>query len=276
MTKDFKQQTEKIRTYYDGPAANLYREMWQDNMHMGTWEKGDEDVYTAMDRTNEVLGERAGFTKDTYVLDAGCGYGKTARYFAKKYGCKIVGITIGQEELDLARERAKKEGLDHLVDFQYGDFQDMKFEDNTFDVVFSQEAFLHGDDQGRIINECYRVLKPGGRLIFTDILVKKGIPDEDRDTIYARIQSTNIFDGEDYVNAMKQAGFTDVQHESWNEKPAPTYNAILNRIKDNKDALVKQAGPEFVDKQIKAYEFWVKAAREGKVGQGLFVAQKPQ
>ena len=88
---------------------------------------------------------------------------------------------ISEKELQLATDRGKEAGLENLLTFEYGDFHDLKYPDGSFDIVWSQEAFLHGVDKAKILSECKRVLVPGGTLVFTDILVRTDTPESDRD-----------------------------------------------------------------------------------------------
>ena len=129
-----------------------------------------------MENTNAIMAEAVSLSPQTSVLDLGCGYGATARYLAANYGCRVTGTNISEKELALARVRSQEAGLDGLLSFEYGDFHNLPYADDSYDVVWSQEAFLHAADKNAVLSECRRVLKPGGVLIFTDILVRHDTP----------------------------------------------------------------------------------------------------
>lgn len=263
------------QAYYDGPASEIYRNIWQDNMHMGIPPYEGASLQEAMDNTNRVMAEAAGISSSDRVLDLGCGYGSTARYLASTYGCTVVGNTIGNEELRLARERAEKSDASHLLTFEWGDFHNVEYADASFDVVWSQEAFLHGADKSKILSECYRVLKPGGTLIFSDILVRRDTPQADRERIYARLNTVDIWDFEDYTEALPKHGFELLKADDYSQHVAPTYGGIVSGVRENRDELVQRIGEETVDKTIAALDFWVESANAGKVGWGIFLAKKP-
>ena len=111
--------------------------------------------------TRELI-ELCHIDKDKYVLDVGCGSGKTACYIAKWYGCKVIGADILERMIDMANERAKKEGVEGRVRFQVADAQNLPFEDNLFDMVIGE--FITGllDDKQKGLNEYLRVTKLGG------------------------------------------------------------------------------------------------------------------
>ena len=99
---------------------------------------------------------------DKYVLDVGCASGKTACYIAKNCGCKVVGVDILERMIDRANERAKREGVDDMVEFMTADARKLPFEDDLFDVVIGEFIIGLLDDKKRGINEYLRVTKPGG------------------------------------------------------------------------------------------------------------------
>ena len=99
------------------------------------------------------------------VLDVGCGVGGSTRHIAKKLGCSVSGITLSPVQADHAAERSARCGMTYLTDFQVADALAMPFPDASFDLVWSLEVAEHFPDRQKWLEECYRVLKPGGRLL---------------------------------------------------------------------------------------------------------------
>lgn len=120
------------------------------HFHLGGWEA-----------TTQLL-ELCHLGRDMHVLDVGCASGKTACYVASQYGCKVVGVDILQKMVDLANERAQREGVQDRVIFRQADAQYLPFEDNLFDVVVGE--FITGlvDDRKEAVSGYVRVVKPGG------------------------------------------------------------------------------------------------------------------
>ena len=263
------------KDYYDGPADQIYRTIWGDNVHLGVPCNDDCPHPEAMEHTNEIMAQAVALTSSTRVLDLGCGYGSTARYLAEHYGCPVVGTNISEKELDLARERAAAAQLDNLLTFEYGDFHHLKYDDASFDVVWSQEAFLHGVDKNQILRECRRVLVPRGTLVFTDILVNKDTPEADRARIYDRVKSPDMWDLADYREALAQLGFQVGRVEDWSQYVARSYSWVRDRLQENRTELLPRVGAETIDNTVAALTFWVNSANAGNIGWALFVAQKP-
>lgn len=262
------------QAYYDGPADEIYRTIWGDNLHLGV--PCDEECPhpEAMEHTNQIMANAVRLEPGVCVLDLGCGYGSTARYLAANFGCQVTGVNISQKELELARSRSSEAGLDHLLHFEYGDFHRLEYADASYDVVWSQEAFLHAADKAAVLRECRRVLKAEGSLIFTDITVAKGTPDEDRERIYDRVKSPDMWDFDDYRDALASLGLTITREEDWSRYVARSYAWVRDRLVEQRDALLPRVGAETIDGTVESLSFWVDSANSGKIGWGLFVAAK--
>ena len=264
------------RDYYDGPADQIYCTIWGDNIHLGIPCSDSCPHPEAMEHTNETMAKAVNLSEQSRVLDLGCGYGSTARYLAANYGCHVTGTNISEKELELARERPGEAHLEHLLTFEYGDFHEIEYPDDSFHLVWSQESFLHGADKTRILAECRRVLIPTGTLAFTDILVRRGTPEADRLRIYDRVKSPDMWDLEDYQEALLSLDFR-VQHTSdWSHQVARSYGWVLDRLRESRAALLSRVDAETIDGTLDALTFWVEAANSGKIGWAFFVAEKPQ
>lgn len=262
------------RDYYDGPADQIYRAIWGDNIHLGVPCSDSCPHPEAMEHTNEIMAKAVDLTPGSRVLDLGCGYGSTARYLAANYGCHVTGTNISEKELELAQERAKDAGLEELLTFEYGDFHDLKYPDKSFDVVWSQEACLHGADKARILAGCHRVLVIGGTLAFTDILVRRGTPDADRERIYDRVKSPDMWDVEDYHKALLNLEFRIQHTNDWSGYVARSYGWVRDRLQESREVLLSRVDAETIDRTLEALSFWVDSANEGKIGWAFFLAEK--
>lgn len=96
------------------------------------------------------------------VLDVGCGVGQTPIFLVKEYGCRVVGIDIMQEMVLRAEERAAKAGVGSRTEFRVADVQALPFETNRFDAVIAESVIAFPDDKQKALDECVRVVKPGG------------------------------------------------------------------------------------------------------------------
>ncbi len=97
------------------------------------------------------------------VLEVGCGAGVDLARFAKG-GASVVGVDLSPSAIDLARANFEQQGL--VGDFRVADGEALPFEDNSFDLVFAHGVVQYTADPQRLVDECRRVLKPGGEAVF--------------------------------------------------------------------------------------------------------------
>ncbi len=260
--------------YYDGAANEIYRDIWGENIHMGLFEQPDESLQAAMARSNDRIAAHAGVQPTHHVIDVGCGYGALARYLAGRFGCRVLATNISERELEWGRELTGQAGLADKVRFEWADFHDLPYEADTFDSYWSQEAFLHAADKAKVLREAHRVLKPGGRLVFTDLLVRRGTSRADRERIYERVKSPDMWDGPDYLQALGEAGFRVVEHEDWSANVAPSYAWVRRELERRRAEFEQRIGKDVVDRTSAALQFWVDAANAGKIGWAYYLAGK--
>jgi len=118
--------------------------------------------------TRELAG-LSGLGADCRLLDAGCGIGGTSRFLAATYGCEVTGIDLTADYIDTARMLTERVGMADTVRFQQGSVLELPFEDDSFDVAWTEHAQMNIDDKAGFYGELQRVLKPGGKLAFHDI-----------------------------------------------------------------------------------------------------------
>jgi len=113
----------------------------------------------------------------SHVLDIGCGVGGPARFMASTYGCRVTGIDLTEEFVAAARELVKRCGLADKITLHHGNALTMPFADRSFDAATSFNVTMNIAAKDKLAQEIHRVLKPGGKLIWTeDSLGPNGAP----------------------------------------------------------------------------------------------------
>ncbi|MEI8173802.1 MAG: arsenite methyltransferase [Deltaproteobacteria bacterium] len=147
------------------------------------------------------------------VVDLGAGGGFDCFLAAKEVGenGRVIGVDMTQEMLDKARENARKGGYRN-VEFRLGEIENLPVADNIADIIISNCVINLSPDKGRVFQEALRVLKPGGRLMVSDIVLLKELPAALRDSVAAY---TGCVAGalmkDDYISAIRAVGFQDVE-----------------------------------------------------------------
>lgn len=155
----------------------------------------------------------ASLKKGEIVLDLGSGAGFDAFLASSKVGKtgKVVGVDMTGEMLERAGENAKKGGYTNC-EFRKGDIENLPVEDNLIDVIISNCVINLAPDKARVFAEAYRVLKPGGRLMVSDVVLTKPLPKElrdDKELLVGCVSGAIL--KKDYLDLLARAGFTGLK-----------------------------------------------------------------
>jgi ubiquinone/menaquinone biosynthesis C-methylase UbiE len=155
----------------------------------------------------------AGLKEGEVVLDLGSGGGIDVFIAAKKVGPtgKAIGVDMTQEMLDLATKNADELGVEN-VEFRKGDIEKLPVEDGTVDVIISNCVINLAPDKDKVFREAYRVLKPGGRIMVSDIVTEGELPEQIRNDPNAWAACVaGALDVNDYTGKIANAGFQNVK-----------------------------------------------------------------
>lgn len=162
---------QSIIDYYNS-TENAYKDSWDlPNslaIHYGYWDEKVKSFSQSLLRMNEVMMEVAGIKSTDKVLDAGCGIGGSSFFLAQRLGCNVTGISLSERQINKAKELAKQKGVAGKTSFEIMNYSATNFPDQSFDVVWGCESICYADDKEQFIQEAFRLLKPGGRLVIAD------------------------------------------------------------------------------------------------------------
>lgn len=146
------------------------------------------------------------------VLDLGSGAGIDCFLAVDKVGKngRVIGVDMTPEMIEKARENTRKGNYDN-VEFRLGEIENLPLADNLVDVVISNCVINLSPDKARVFKEAYRVLKPGGRLMISDIVLLKDLPDFIKESIEAYVGCVSgAMLRDEYIELIKNAGFQEV------------------------------------------------------------------
>src|SRR5215472_15202686 len=155
------------------------------------------------------------------VLDLGSGGGIDVLLSAKRVGPtgKAYGLDMTDEMLALAEHNKAKSGLTN-VEFLKGEIENIPLPTDSVDVIVSNCVINLSGDKDRVLHEAFRVLKPGGRLAVSDVVVRGAVPDEIRQSMLLWVGCiAGALEDQDYAARLAKAGFDDIDIE-----PTRIYN----------------------------------------------------
>lgn len=152
---------------------------------------------------------RAGET----VLDLGSGAGLDVFIAANKVGPKgrVIGVDMTEEMIDKASAIARNSGYENVT-FRLGEIEKLPADDGSVDTVISNCVVNLAPDKSRVFREAYRVLRPAGKLVVSDIVAEQALPDEMRNNLDAWAGCiAGALEQKEYLGKIKEAGFCDLQ-----------------------------------------------------------------
>lgn len=202
------------------------------------------------------------------ILDIGCGMGGLDILLVKEYGAaEVVGIDVENPVLEKAKQYASEENLSDKLTFTLVDPGPLKFEDASFDIVFSKDALLHISDKQMLFSEIHRVLKRGGIFVAGDWLRGEYENPSKHMELFTEL-TYNEFDMvtlHEYETKLRNAGFFDVTLRDRNEWYLSQAQQELKLIKSLKDEIIDSVG---IDSYNNAWEsFWSVLVETLKTGE---------
>jgi SAM-dependent methyltransferase len=171
------------------------------------------------------------------VLDLGSGAGFDAFLSAQRVGKtgRVIGVDMTPEMIARAKENAKKGNYSN-VEFRMGEIEKLPVEDSSVDVIISNCVINLSPDKEAVFKEAYRVLKAGGRLMVSDLVLVKELPREIRDSVEAYVGClAGAIKKEEYLRFIEQAGFQGIKIISEASYPV---DAMFDNLEAAQNAIV--------------------------------------
>ncbi|MFK8021616.1 MAG: methyltransferase domain-containing protein [Pseudomonadales bacterium] len=214
------------------------------------------------------------------VLDIGCGSGGITAGLVQDFAAAhVTGVDVEQPVCDYARNAVKIAGVAEKIDIQQitPGFP-MPFESGTFDIVFSKDSIVHIQDKEDLAKEVMRLLAPGGWFVASDWLISHDNEPSAEMNDYIRSEDLGfgMASPTRYLNALKEAGFTNIELTNRNPWYTPVAELELQRmLGDERDAFNATMSKEDIDHQIQTWTMMLTVLRTGEHCPHHFRAQKP-
>ncbi len=234
---------EEIKQFYDS-SSQLWELVWGEHMHHGYYGRNGNYKIERRQAQIELIEELLswGYSKipnpsPENILDVGCGIGGSTLYLANKFEATATGITLSPVQASRAQERAVEANLAAKAQFLVADALEMPFADNSFDLVWSLESGEHMPHKEKFLQECYRVLKPGGTLILATWCHRPtnsvaGDLTEDEKSHLAQIYQVYclpyVISLPEYEALALKCGFKDLRSDDWSTAVAPFWDIVID------------------------------------------------
>ena len=254
-----------VSEVYAGPGGKLWELLMGEQIHVGGADQTD------------VLAKKVGLDKKKhiYLLDICSALGGPARHLAEKYGTKVVGLDITPEMIEDAKKRTEGKNYADKIEYRLGSALDIPAHNNTFDVVWGQDAWCYIRDKPRLIEEVNRVLKSEGTLGFTDWIwgsVNASEADADYLMEFMVFPDLETLDG--YGKLIKSVGMKLEEKEDLGEDFANHMDLYISILQKDKENIITGFGEELYAEAQKGVLAWQKAAHNKWVSRGLWIAKK--
>ncbi|MGH2575869.1 MAG: class I SAM-dependent methyltransferase [Ignavibacteria bacterium] len=209
------------------------------------------------------------------VLEIASGSGGPALFVARTFGCSILGVDINEKGIVNANELSKTQHLNHIAAFQLVDAgKSLPFPPSQFDSIICIDSINHLPDRLNVLKEWHRVLKTGGRLLFTDPIIVTGILSNEEIAIRSSI-GFFLFTavGED-ERLIKEAGLELLVYEDSTENMALISKRWYDAREKYRDNLLKIEGKKTFEGQQQFLYVAHQLAHEKRLSRLVFVANK--
>lgn len=234
----------------------------------------DQDHYGGLD-ANEALAHATRMGAGKKIADFCAGLAGPARYWAARYGVDVTGIELTANRTEGANQLTRLVGLEAQVRVLQGDVLNCSLPSGSFDAVVSQEAFLHVPDKSTAIGQAFRILKPGGRLAFSDWIIHRPLQDADAEEMWQGIAAQTLQTISGYKALLSDAGFVGIAAEDQTAAWADILEKRFAMFTELREEARRTGSPSGDDTFYHSYRRLVDLVKERTLGGVRMSAEKP-
>jgi len=210
------------------------------------------------------------------LLDVACGSGGPALRVAEKTGCSLVGIDVHEQAIATAKSLAEQRGLTQRAEFRVLDAAGpLRFPDGQFDAITCIDAINHLPDRTQVISEWARLLKAGGRLVFTDPVTVTGPLTSDEIAVRSSIGFFLFVPADHDQRVIAECGLRLLLREDVTANVARLAERRGAARASRGSSLRAIEGEQTYEGQQHFFEVAARIAREGRLSRFLYVSEKP-
>lgn len=278
-----KNLNQRIQHFYDA-SSHLWEKVWGEHMHHGYYGSNGNSRRNhraaQVNMIEQILewGQMDNHVK--HIVDIGCGIGGSSVYLSRKFNAHVTGITLSPVQAIRAQQRSATAKLDHSTKFIVADALLSPFQSGSFDLAWSLESAEHIPDKQRFINECAKLLRPGGYFLMATWCHRPTPPPltpterEYLNWIYDAYNLPVIISLEEYAEVAAISGLTNIEIADWTEAVQPFWFAVVRSalMPKNIAGLFQSGWPML--KGALAMPLMIQGYKSGLLRFGLFRGKK--
>jgi cyclopropane fatty-acyl-phospholipid synthase-like methyltransferase len=240
-----------VAAYFD-LITDEGRLFYGDSFHFGYFRTGAETLAQALDAHTDLVADMARPSDEQHVLDVGCGLGAPAVRIAERYGCEITAVNISREQIRQGRRLIEQRRMSDRVRIVKGDARALDFPDGFFDAIICLEAAgdicVSEQDKERFVGELHRVLRPNGRVGFSDLALHTNPPPLDNRTLRSVLYHRGEELVTDWPALFLRYGFSLIDSQDIIAETMPTWHRTQAIYEERRTEVVHRYGKRIADR----------------------------
>jgi cyclopropane fatty-acyl-phospholipid synthase-like methyltransferase len=214
--------------------------------------------------------------RDSNLLEVGCGGGGCAVYVASRVGTHVTGIDLSGSGIRKAKRLALSQKVESRTRFECADAsQPLAFGEISFDAVLSSDAMLHIGRREAVLREWHRILKPGGRMLFTDAAVLTGIISTEEISAPGQVGSGHVVPPGLNEGLIQTAGFELLGVEDLTASVEQIANRIFEGFTKHREEMIALVGEEILKGLQSHYSWKYTLAKERRLSRFMYIGRRP-